>query len=281
MTLDPNWLKSTFAELTDLQELSAEGQKWVYEGRHPDHGRIILKIYYPGSDPRRALREVRSSRVVEHDYVPESLDVNRVDSPLGSVIAVLEEHIPGRTLREILDAGAPDDQEILDWATTLLDILTVAEENEVVHRDVKPGNVIVDPDGNCWLLDFGLARHLDLESVTATEASQGVGTPGYSPPEQFMNIKEQIDGRSDLFGLGVTLHESIEGYNWYYQGAADRDDVYRRVKEESLPQISRQLTESGSVRNLIHAMTRRSQEHRPPTVEYALDWMEEIQDELN
>lgn len=276
MPLDPSWLSKTFPQLSDIRPLSGGGQKWVFLASHNEHGRIILKIYHPGSDPQRALREVRSARVIEHAYVPDSLELDDAPSPLGQIIWVIEEHIPGRTLGEILKDEVPEADEILRWANTLLDILAEAEAHDIVHRDVKPGNIIIDPDGESWLLDFGLARHLDLESITATEANKGVGTPGYSPPEQFMNLKDQIDGRSDLFGLGVTLYECAEGRNPFREEAVTENEVYRNVQEMDLPPIAREVTEDNSFENLVHAMTRRAQEHRPPTVQFARDWMREI-----
>jgi serine/threonine-protein kinase len=83
--------------------------------------------------------------------------------------------------------------------------VVAAEAVSIVHRDVKPANIIVDPQGEFWLIDFGVARHLDLDSLTATAAPGGCGTIGYAPAEQCRNDKPDIDARADLFALGVTL----------------------------------------------------------------------------
>src|SRR5690606_10231964 len=94
-----------------------------------------------------------------------------------------------------------------------LETLAAAETANVVHRDVKPGNIISCTDGSFWLIDFGIARHLNLHSLTDSNQLWGKGTPGYAPPEQMRNAKPSIDGRSDLFALGVTIYEAASGAN--------------------------------------------------------------------
>lgn len=275
MPIDRNWLETSFDELSDITPLGGGGQKWVFEADHPEYGAIVLKLYHPRTDPDRALREARTGHVLENPFVPSVFESGVTDFPLGELVWIFEERVLGRSLRTELTNDIETEQ-ILRWAQTLLNILVEAETNEIVHRDVKPENVLIDNDGHSWLLDFGLARHLDLESITATEASWGVGTPGYSPPEQFLNLKGKIDSRSDLFGLGVTLYECVEGSNPFIEDAEDTEEVFRRILNRQLPPISRTVVESRSFRDLILAMTRREQVHRPRTVREAHDWMEDI-----
>lgn len=279
MTLDKEWLEASFPPLSDFRRIGGGGQKWVLGATHPAHGRIVLKLFHPQTtDPDRPPREARAGEILDSPLVPSVFETGVTDSPFGEVIWIYEELVDGRTLREIIGEDIDSDR-LLRWGRTLLGILAEAEENDIVHRDVKPRNIIIDDEDRSWLVDFGLARHLDLKSLTATEASRGVGTPGYSPPEQFMNMKGRIDHRSDLFGLGVTLYECVEGTNPFIEGAESRNQVFERVLNNQLPAIEEPLVESGAFQGLLLAMTRREQEHRPRSVREALDWMEDVCDE--
>lgn len=281
MPLDQAWLEESFPDLSNLQQMQGGGQKWIFRADHPEYGEIVLKLFQPSPERRdveRALREARAGDELSSPFVPSVLESGTTDSPLGDLIWIYEEFVLGRSLRAVL-AEEVEPHDVLVWGRTILEILAEAEESNIVHRDIKPGNVIIDDDGNAWLVDFGLARHLDLESITETEAARGVGTVGYSPPEQFLNLKGEIDARSDLFGLGVTLYECIEGFNPFLEGAESRNDVFRRILDRQLPPINEPVVESESFRNLLLAMTRREQEHRPRTVREAFDWMRDVCDE--
>jgi eukaryotic-like serine/threonine-protein kinase len=87
-------------------------------------------------------------------------------------------------------------------------------------------------------IDFDIARHLRLESLTATAAAFGQFTWGYAPPEQCRNIKAQIDARSDLFALGVTLYECATGSNPFRKGARDPLEILSRIEGMPLPPLS-------------------------------------------
>src|SRR5688572_8842283 len=88
--------------------------------------------------------------------------------------------------------------------------------------------------GDYWLLDFGIARHLDLSSLTPTLAS-GVGTLGYAPPEQYRNWKSDIDSRADLFAVGVTGFEAATGVHPFRDGAKSGAEVIDRIENRLHP----------------------------------------------
>lgn len=277
MPLDPTWLREQFPNLSNFSPLSRGGQKWVYQVWEQNAECMrVLKVYFPGSHPERALREVRAAELLDHPFIPSHIDIGTAPSPLGSVIWVLEQLVQGTSLKDVLKKRVATDDELYSWTHRVLDILREAESRQIYHRDVKPGNIIIDKEGHAWLLDFGLARHVDLESLTATDADKGVGTPGYAPPEQFMNLKDQIDGRADLFGLGVTMFECAKGENPFLNGAQSRDEVYQRVLNDQLPRLERNVHGSREYSDLLLAMTRRAVEHRPPSVQFAHKWMAEL-----
>jgi serine/threonine-protein kinase len=276
MMIDPAWLRQQFPDISSLRPLNPGGQKSVYAGIHPTDGNIVLKIFHPNTDPQRALREVQAVQHIQSSRVPRVLELGLAQSSLGNVIWLREEMVSGITLRDRLVGQPLDPKSIMRLGLHVLEALAAAESVRIVHRDVKPENIIVATDGSCWLLDFGIARHLDQHSLTATGLAFGLGTAGYAPPEQFRNIKPEIDARSDLFALGVTLYECVEGVNPFLYRARDAAEVLRHVESRPLPPISRQIDRANQFSDLVVAMTRIQRNHRPATAADALQWMEEI-----
>src|SRR5262249_44738918 len=85
------------------------------------------------------------------------------------------------------------------------------ESNKIVHRDLKPSNVRMRPNGSPVIIDFGLARMLDMASLTATIDGAMIGTPAYFAPEQFRGTKHDIDHRTDIYALGVVIYQAAVG----------------------------------------------------------------------
>ena len=122
-------------------------------------------------------------------------------------------------------------------------------------------------------MDFGIARLLGRTSLTVGVMPH---TLGYASLEQLNSLKSEIDTRSDLFSLGVTLYESIEGVNPYIDGANTVDEVIRRMGSINFPEILRQVDNKGDLKNLITAMTRQKKIHRISTAAEAHEWISEI-----
>ncbi|MBU0753499.1 MAG: SUMF1/EgtB/PvdO family nonheme iron enzyme [Planctomycetes bacterium] len=124
------------------------------------------------------------------------------------------EFVPGRGLNEILFEATsretkPPLEQTLDWIRKIALALQSAHEHGIIHRDIKPSNIRITPEGRPKLLDFSIARHLDLASLTLT--GEFCGTPHYAAPEQVSASKEGIDARTDVYALGVTLYEAATG----------------------------------------------------------------------
>jgi serine/threonine protein kinase len=124
---------------------------------------------------------------------------------------IAAEFIEGETLRDEIGRGPTDANVVLDTAIQLADALAAAHDQGVIHRDLKPENVMREPQGRVRILDFGLAQVRDLPTALANLTEQGglFGTPGYMSPEQIR--RETLDGRSDLFSLGILLFELLTG----------------------------------------------------------------------
>jgi eukaryotic-like serine/threonine-protein kinase len=120
---------------------------------------------------------------------------------------IVMERIRGRTLQQTLDAGGLTEDRSLQVAADVCGALAYAHENLLVHRDVKPGNIMLADDGSVKVTDFGIARVMSDETVTATAAV--LGTAAYLSPEQAQG--RRVDARSDLYSLGVVLYELLTG----------------------------------------------------------------------
>lgn len=217
-----------------------------------------------------------AGQLVECDRVPRVYETGSFATPIGECIWLREQRVQGTTLRTRLNAGALDFGSVIRLGIQLLSTLAQAESKRIVHRDIKPENVMVDDSGNFWLLDFGLARHLDLESLTATRHHFGVGTFGYSAPEQMRNRKREIDGRADLFAVGVLLYECATGSNPFLVGARDQLEVLRRVEQQPLPGLQIPADRDGAFADLVAAIVQKYPTQRPRSVAEALTWMTEI-----
>jgi len=277
LEVDIPWIASQFSELTDLQPLAKGGQKLVFAAKHADEGDIVLKLLLKASGEERLERELLAGQLVECDRVPRVFETGSLATPLGECIWLREQRIQGMTLRARLNAGPLDFISLLRLGSELLATLVQAESKRIVHRDIKPENIMIDQSGNFWLLDFGLARHLDLESLTGTRLQFGVGTLGYSAPEQMRNQKREIDGRADLFAVGVVLYEAAMGGNPFLAGARDQSEVLRRVEQQPLPRLQLHGDRNGALADFVSALVQKFPTQRPRTVAGALTWILEIE----
>jgi formylglycine-generating enzyme required for sulfatase activity/tRNA A-37 threonylcarbamoyl transferase component Bud32 len=129
----------------------------------------------------------------------------------GNVYLVMD-LIEGESLADrIAREGALAEAQVLAWANQLLDALNYCHAQGVIHRDIKPRNVIVCSDGHVVLVDFGLVKLWDPDDPHTRTAMRGMGTPAYAPPEQFGTQPGHTDPRSDLYSLGATIYHALTG----------------------------------------------------------------------
>jgi serine/threonine protein kinase len=171
----------------------------------------------------RFRREAKALAKMSHPHIPAIYDVQFSDSRMEIYFAFIE----GRPLREIIKQGViPSMDQTRRWFTQVGAALEHAHGLGIVHRDIKPENVIVSADNeNALLVDFGIALTADdIRKLTGT--GYVIGTPGYMSPEQ--SNGEKLDGRSDLYSLGITLYESLSGHLPHpggYQSLADANEA--------------------------------------------------------
>jgi eukaryotic-like serine/threonine-protein kinase len=274
---DEQWLKHTFPDLRDFAPLGQGGQKIVYVATHKTDGKIVLKIIHPRTALETVRREILAVQQVQSPRVPRIMEDGKCSSDLGDCIWLREQLIVGNTVRELLAAGPLDSRSVLRLGLHVLEALDKTETAKIVHRDVKPENIMRDTTGGFWLLDYGIARHLELSSLTATGLPFGKMTLGYAPPEQCRNMKSDIDSRADLFALGVTLHECAVGKNGFFDPPPrDQLELLRRVERWVLPPVALQIADGDSFQDLVRSLTQKSRIHRPRTIKAALAWLQEI-----
>ena len=191
-------------------KLGSGGMSTVYLARDETLDRpVAVKLMH---------REMTEQREQLERFNQEARAVAKLSNP--NVVAVIDagedqgrpyivlEYVQGETLKQrISRVGSLDATEALAYALEVAQGLGVAHERNMVHRDVKPQNVLIDATGRAKLTDFGIARELNDEGVTAT--GRVIGTTDYVAPEQAMG--KDVDPRSDIYSLGIVLYEMLTG----------------------------------------------------------------------
>jgi len=194
-----------------IREIGRGSMGMVYLARDPQIGRdIALKVLRPDRVEsedfvRRFLREARAIGRMSH---PNVVTVHDVGEDHGTVYIAME-LLEGEPLNVYAAKRTLRLEDIAGIGAQIARCLDYAHGRGIVHRDVKPQNIIVSPDGTVKLTDFGIAHIEDPEAGSQTQAGEILGTPNYMSPEQVMGKK--VDGRSDIFSLGVILYELASG----------------------------------------------------------------------
>lgn len=150
------------------------------------------------------LAEANLMKRLDHPALPRIIDI--IDN--GITIYVVMDYIEGESLDKILsEYGAQPEDRVVEWAKQLCDALSYlhSQKPPIIYRDMKPANVMLKPEGNIKIIDFGIAREYKEQNLSDTTV---LGTKGYAPPEQYSG---QTDPRSDIFALGMTMHHLLTG----------------------------------------------------------------------
>jgi serine/threonine protein kinase/Tol biopolymer transport system component len=169
------------------------------------------------ADKRRFLREARAASSLDH---PNICTVYEIDETAEGQLFIAMALCDGETLKAKIERGPLDVAQAADLAVQIAAGLAAAHDKGIVHRDVKPANVIVSSDGRVKIVDFGIAKLADQSRLT--QAGTAVGTAGYMAPEQLRG--ESIDARTDVWSLGVVLFEMIAGRR-PFRGATEIETV--------------------------------------------------------
>ena len=199
-------------EYTIIKDLAKGGQKQVRLAELTDGTgtRVVVKesLISSSISLQRMVREFSLLRQLDSPYFPKNYDAGF--DMTSMTLTIVEEYIEGETLAN-RSHDYTDWSSISDLLLRLIDGMEVVWKNNIVHRDLKPANIIIRPDGSPCIIDFGIARFLDMESLTNTLSPSGPRTPLYASPEQMRNDKHLIDMRTDFFALGIVAMELFLG----------------------------------------------------------------------
>jgi eukaryotic-like serine/threonine-protein kinase len=216
------------------RRIARGGMAMVYEAVDTRlHRTVALKMLHAGlADDadfvRRFHREARSAARLSHPHVVAMFDQGDDD---GTPYLTME-YVPGRTLRqELSSSGRFDPPKALDFLDLILQALAAAHEADLIHRDVKPENVLLGDDGSVKVADFGLARAVSQATSTATQGLL-IGTVSYLAPEQLTH--GAATARGDVYAAGIMLYELLVGKK-PHDGDSPIQVAYKHVNEDVPP----------------------------------------------
>lgn len=201
----------------------------VYLADDPELERsVVIKVPKPeffssDSDVERFMSEARAAAVLKHPSIVTVYDVVRD----GDRCVIVHEYIEGRDLEEVMESERLDPQKAAKLTADIADALHFAHKEGFVHRDLKPGNIILDKEGRPHVADFGLVVSEESQLLMA---GQVAGTPAYMSPEQVRGETHRLDGRTDIWSLGIILYQLLTGRHPFWKGTVEEcfDEIQHR-----------------------------------------------------
>jgi len=260
-----------------LGKLGAGAMAFVYKGRQLSLNRIVAikvlpKRFTENSEyVERFYKEGQAAGMLNHPNIVQAIDVGEA----GGYHYFVMEYVEGKTLYDDLAAGKVfDEKEALEIIIQVARALAHAHAKGLIHRDVKPKNIMINTAGVVKLADLGLARETTDIETAQTEAGKAYGTPYYIAPEQIRG-KIDIDGRADIYGLGATFYHLVTGRVPFM--AEDSADVMRKhLREKLIPPDHINTSLSAGVSEVIEVMMAKRREDRYQNVEELLTDLEAL-----
>ena len=256
------------------EKIGSGGMSSVYRAFDPMLERwVAIKLMHRdiSNDPdqlERFRREARAVAQLNHPHVVTVIDAGEDD---GAPYIVFE-YVEGETLKErIRRLGRLPVSEAVAYAIEIGRALESAHENRLVHRDVKPQNVLIDRDGRAKVTDFGIARSLEAQGLTAT--GRVLGTTDYVSPEQALG--HEVTGQSDVYSLGIVLYEMLTGETPFK--ADTQVAVAMKHVRDPLPDVQRRRPESSAaLAAVVERSTAKETQNRYPSVSQMVHDLEEV-----
>ncbi len=250
-------------------KLGSGGMSTVYLARDQTLDRpVAVKVMHremseQADQLERFRQEARSVAKLSHPNVVSVIDAGED----GGYPYIVFEYVEGETLKQrIKREGALDPQEAIAYAIEIARGLSMAHARNMVHRDIKPQNILIDAEGRAKLTDFGISRQLEQDGMTAT--GRVLGTTDYVAPEQAMGHK--VDPRTDIYSLGVVLYEMLVGQVPF--SADSQVGVAMKHVNEELPDVQRRRPEvSAAVALVVERATAKDPQQRYQQVGEMID----------
>jgi serine/threonine protein kinase len=251
-----------------LGEVGRGGMGVIHKAWDAQHQRNVALKFLTGAasltpeDVRRFRREARSIAALRHEHILKAYGVEEA----GDITALVLEHVPGVTLDVLVEKGVLGPRNVVTVCAKVARALHHAHKAGVVHRDVKPGNVVVTPDGRPYLIDFGIAK-AGAESQSLTLEGEVVGSLAYMAPEYLTRGAEGVSPRCDVYSLGVVLYELLTGGKHPFGDGDDQQLMMKLLKESPVPVATASPTLPPTLGAIIDRAIRKDPAHRHPTAE--------------
>jgi serine/threonine protein kinase/Tol biopolymer transport system component len=278
---------ATISHYQIVEKLGEGGMGVVYKARDLRLDRFVcIKILRPEqlkdeSRKQRFIQEAKSASSLNH---PNIVTIHEIDQAGGTDFMVME-FVAGKTLQQLIPGGGLPVADVLKYAIPIARALAAASAAGIIHRDIKPGNLMVGANGIVKVLDFGLAK-LTAQEVSADDATQAiqghteegtiVGTAAYMSPEQAQ--AKPVDARSDIFSFGAVLYEMLGGRR-AFQGANAVSTLAAILEKEPAPLAERDSRIPRELERVVMRCLRKDPERRFQTMADLRVALEEIKDE--
>lgn len=262
-------------------EIGRGAMSIVYAGRDPSINRLVaIKVQSFIGDDEKQLAKMRERFLTEaktagHLNHPDIITIYDIGEEVD-LIYIAMEYLSGKALDEYDQDNILADETIFDISIRMARALNYAHDHKVIHRDVKPSNIIFDEQtGNVHLTDFGIAR---MQDAHLTQTGQVVGTPSYMSPEQITG--KRVDHRSDLFSLGATMYQLFTG-KLPFQADTMATLLYKITMEAPIPFDAIRPDLPAELTRIISKLLKKEPDERYQTAEELANALEDCKNSLN
>ncbi len=261
-----------------LEKLGSGAMAVVYKARQISLDRVVaIKILSSRLSKdeeyvKRFYAEGQIAAKLNHPNIVQSIDVGQA----GEYYYFVMEYVEGKTVYEELAAGKKyAEAEALDIAIQMAKALQHAHEQGLIHRDVKPKNIMITPGGVAKLMDMGLARVADDAKAIESEAGRLFGTPYYISPEQILGRKD-IDFRCDIYSLGATLYHMLTGRP-PFQGKTSKEVMIKHIKKAPRSPDRYNMELSRGICAVVEKMLAKNPAHRQSSTKELVEELQSVE----
>ncbi len=271
-------VRNSLEEYTIHEHIDSGGFKDVFLAERGSE-MVVVKLLpiERSSKRRRAKREAEAMTKISSPNFVELLDYFELQIEGKPTFLIEEEYIDGPTLSEKIGQGRYGLDFGFQVTEALLDLLIQFDDLNIIHRDIKPNNIMIDGEGEVILLDVGIVRFEERESVTPDHADR-LGTPNYGAPEQLDYNKSLQSIRTDIFSTGIVMFESITGQHPYSNSSKSVSEAIMDGEKAKMKDILEDDEIAEELDELFNVMTQPKPYARYRSPEFAKEKFDEIKE---